>query len=365
MLVGPAPVIHHGMSSGARNVLASCCLLVPIIQSALFDHGYSLAVAFCAVAGSVLAEALCGRGALSTRLREGSAVLQGILFTLVLPASVPLYLPLFASLVAGILAKQVFGGVGSSWVPVPLFALLFARFVWPSSFGSGPDESLLYQLESVRNALVKEGLSNPLDILKVSGFKPSVFDASVIRFVNRHILRGLSAELPFGYVDMLFLRDPGALIADRGAFAFLLVSPLVMAARLSRFRTSILFLFTYLVLVFIADPLFYGQKTDSFAALFMPGQGGDILFTLFSGATLLCAVFLIQDSALCGVTLAGSALLAVFGACLSFLLRHVFHIPCGLLFALVLLSFIALPVRYFETRFLARSRMAKRRNQSI
>lgn len=364
MLVGPAPAVHHGMSSSSRNYLVLCCLALPLVQSALFDRGYSLLVAVCAVAGSVLAELLVGRGPMLRRVQAGTGFVQGLLFALVLPASIPLYIPFLSSLAAGILAKQVFGGSGSSWVPVPLFALLFARFAWPSSFASGPDASLLYQMESFREALVKEGLVNPLDILKVSGFKPSVFDSTIIRFVNRHILRGLSAELPFGYVDLLFLNDPGALIADRGGFALLLVSPLVMAARLSRFRISILYLFTYLLLVFIADPLLYGQNTESFAALFTPGRGGDILFALFSGGTLLCAVFLVQDTAISGATLPGSGILAVIGALLSFLLRNVLHIPSGMLFALMLMALVALPLRYFETQLRARARMAKRRLRS-
>ena len=360
----PSPHLHHGLDSVQRYWLLALCLAFPVLQSALFDRGYSLLIALFAIAGALLAELPGTSHGRVSRLLNGSALVQGLLFSLMLPASIALYIPFFSCFLSSLLVKYLLGGVSASWLSVPLFAFLFARFAWPEAFEGGKTLSLLYQLEISHARYPHEGSVHPLDILKMAGFKPSAMDASVTRFINRHILRGLSAELPFGYVDMLFSRDPGAILADRGCFALLLVSPIALAMRLSRFRTAVSFLVPYLILVFLFEPRLYGHASPLSIARLAPGGSGDVLFSLLTGGSVLCAVFLVQDSSLSGLSLLGSSLLAFLSALIAFLLRQVLHIPYGMFHALILLSLLAPPLRMLEWHLARRLRAVRRRTAS-
>jgi len=91
-------------------------IVVLLILYAMAFYYYGSRVAILGSAGivtSVLADALCSKiVGRKPNPRDLSSVATGMLIPLMLPASAPLYLPMIAAVVAIIIAKHPFGGVG-------------------------------------------------------------------------------------------------------------------------------------------------------------------------------------------------------------------------------------------------------------
>lgn len=348
LFVGPAPHIARGPSSRFRFWAVSVCLLFPIVQSSIFDAGYSLLLAIASIIGVFAAEVFVERQGFKAKLLRGDQLVQALFLCLLLPAHTPFYIPLIASFCTSLLLKLFYRTNASSWIPLGLFGFLFVRIVWPNVYENLQTMSIIGKMELFHREFGLSGSHNPMDILKLSGYKPSNIDAGITRFINRHILRGLSAEIPHGYIDLLFNTDPHALIADRGGFAILLVTPFLATFRLIRFRTSFFFFLPWFFLLLLFEPLMYGAKYETYMDILMPGRGGDILFSLFTGTSMFSVFFLLQDRSFSGFSACSSSLIAFFSGVFTFIFRQVFHEVLGILYSLIIISILALFIRYIE-----------------
>jgi len=61
-----------------------------------------------------------------------SAVITGLLLALTLPPGVPLYVPIVGSAFAIVIAKQIFGGLGTNFVNPALAGRAFVLAAWPA-----------------------------------------------------------------------------------------------------------------------------------------------------------------------------------------------------------------------------------------
>ncbi|MEG1913716.1 MAG: RnfABCDGE type electron transport complex subunit D [Acidaminococcaceae bacterium] len=113
VLVSSSPHLHCGSSvSGAmRDVLLA---LIPTTLAALWYFRLdALIVIFSCTLSAIFFEALCqkmmGR---PVTIKDGSALLTGLLLAFCLPASLPPILAVFGGFCAIVIGKQVFGGLG-------------------------------------------------------------------------------------------------------------------------------------------------------------------------------------------------------------------------------------------------------------
>ena len=94
------------------------CALVPTSLLGIWSHGmHSALVILISVLTAVVSEyafcMICGK---PSTISDGSAALTGLLLALVLPPSIPLYIPFFGSLFAIVVAKCCFGGLGKNFM---------------------------------------------------------------------------------------------------------------------------------------------------------------------------------------------------------------------------------------------------------
>jgi len=326
-ILNQKPQINISWSSTARMWMVSGTALLCILQSALGDGGHSMIIAVTAVITSVLIEFLLTRKKSGvTKIKDGSAVTTALVLCLLLPNQIhPVYAALGTAF-AIVVVKYSFGGLGSNWLNPALGGWLFMRISWPSAFS---------------NALSGSS-SSAAEMLMSSN--ASAIDNSVSSFLNRTILSIPGAQLPTGYIDLLFSNNPG-IITDRGLFALLIGTVFITALGINRGWVPLAFLSVYGFLIRLAG--------DADGVLW----NGDILYGLFSGGTAAAAFILAAEPA-SGVKLKlGVLFTVILGAVLSWFFRYRCLEYSGCFIALAFVNCLSPLVRLFEDRFfLSRSR---------
>jgi electron transport complex protein RnfD len=114
-------------------------VLIALLPAALMGvyvfGGQALWTLILSTASAVLAEALTQRLLKKpvTAFRDGSAAVTGLLLGLCLPPAAPWYLAVVGSAFAVVIAKQVFGGLGSNFVNPALAGRAFLLACWPAA----------------------------------------------------------------------------------------------------------------------------------------------------------------------------------------------------------------------------------------
>jgi electron transport complex protein RnfD len=261
-----------------------------------------------------------------------------MVFCLLLPNQIhPLY-AVAGSFFAIAVVKHSFGGLGSNWLNPALGGWLFARLAWPDAFAKALAGSPL----SIIAANLSGGAVHdaPMNMLRMSGAVSaagSPLDAAVTSFFNNTVFQLTSAELPAGYMDLLFSRAPG-IIADRGLAALLAGSIIIIAFRISCSWSAAVFLAVFGFLVWYLGGLpFEGVLWN-----------GDVLFALLSGGTLVTAFILAADPASGVKSKPGILFTAVSGAILSWVFRFRSFEVYGCFTAIALVNVLTPAVRFFE-----------------
>ncbi len=108
------------------------CLMPVLLLSTVLFGGRVLALVAISVASCVAVEVVCQK-ALKRKItiKDGSAVLTGVLMAYVLPPNVPLYLPIFGAVMAMFIGKQLMGGLGYNIFNPALLARAFLMVSFP------------------------------------------------------------------------------------------------------------------------------------------------------------------------------------------------------------------------------------------
>lgn len=127
-----SPHMHSGATTDKvmRDVIYA---LFPACLAAVWFFGLAaLTTLLLCVASCLVAEAACLKlqGRAQTTLADGSAVLTGLLLALNLPAAAPWWLSVLGGVVAIVIGKQIYGGLGYN----PFNPALVARVVLLISF---------------------------------------------------------------------------------------------------------------------------------------------------------------------------------------------------------------------------------------
>lgn len=140
------------------------------------------------------------------RIADCSAAVTGMLLALNIPVSAPLWVTLIGSVVAIVLVKELFGGIGDNFMNPALTARAILMASWPVAMTSYtlPVFSLGLQADAVSSATVLHGLSaTPLQMFL--GFIPGtigeVSKAAILMGFLYLLLRGvITWHIPVIYV---------------------------------------------------------------------------------------------------------------------------------------------------------------------
>lgn len=134
LLLQAAPFLRRGVT--APGLMLDVILgLLPVILAAVYYFGISAILVMCAsTAGAVLAELIFNPTQPKTKsLKDGSAVLTGILLGLTLPPGIALWIAFLGGAVGMILGKTVFGGLGQNVFNPALVGRAFLQAAFPTA----------------------------------------------------------------------------------------------------------------------------------------------------------------------------------------------------------------------------------------
>jgi electron transport complex protein RnfD len=304
------PLVNISRSTAARMWLVAVCAFLAALQSAFGDSFLSLILALSALFSALLTELLITYKTYGfEKIKDGSAAASALVLALLFPNRIhPVYAALSAVFAIAVI-KHSFGGLGANWMNPALGGWLFTRFSWPAVFSKALSGSMNSPAET--GSAIGNMINNSL---------------------NKTIFSFLGAELPPGYIDLFSLETPG-IIADRAVFMLVLATAVIAASQISRSWLS----FVYLAVLALLTRIF-GDVSN-----------GDVIYTFFSGGTLVAAFILISDPATGAKSIPGGLIAAVFAAVLGFIFRFYGREFYGCLYAAAVVNTL-IPLLYKAER---------------
>ncbi|RCW54944.1 RnfABCDGE type electron transport complex subunit D [Halanaerobium sp. ST460_2HS_T2] len=188
-------------------------LLPAVFAAVYFFKARAISVILAAVAGAVLTEYIFQKiRKKQITLKDGSAVVTGLLLALTLPPAIPLWTAFFGSVVAIGLGKQVFGGIGQNPFNPALVGRAFLTAAYPVLMTT-------WTVDGVSSA-------TPLSQMKMDGISTDSWNLFVGQIAGSlgetsalALLLGFAYLLYKGYVNW---RIPLAMVGTvfLGSFAF-------------------------------------------------------------------------------------------------------------------------------------------------
>lgn len=281
--------------NAARVMRGVCISLVPAILASIYIFGWRAALVLAvsivvSAATEVLSQLVFKR---ESTVRDGSAMVTGILLAFTLPVQTPLWMVAAGAFVAIFLVKQLFGGIGHN-IFNPALA---ARAVLLSSF-----------------PVAMTAWSLPVLSL---GRVDATAAASALGIVKEAAKAGTSAGLPYGYLDLLLGAVPGSL-GETCKAALLLGAAFLMIRKIIDWRIPVTFLGSVALLSFIV--------------------GQDPLFAVLSGGLILGAFFMATDYVTAPTTPNGRLIFGLGCGAVTFLIRQYGGFPEGVCYAILFMN---------------------------
>lgn len=133
VIVSSSPHLRDNVST--RSIMQDVCIaLAPACVAGVLFFGYRAAVILAlAVAAAVLSEWFyCKAAHLKNTTGDFSAVVTGMLLAMNLPSTVPYWMPVIGSIIAILLVKMIFGGIGQNFMNPALAARAILALSWAS-----------------------------------------------------------------------------------------------------------------------------------------------------------------------------------------------------------------------------------------
>ncbi len=274
-----------GKDTTQRIMLDVIIALVPALIMATVYFGFrSLLLSAVCIITAVLAEYLSRKVMKrNNTISDLSAVVTGLILSLNLPYDLPLWMGAFGSIVAIVVVKQFFGGLGQNFVN-PAIA---ARIILMLSFATAMTSWTLPMADGVTGA-------TPLEAIKAEEY-PELWKMAV------------------GY--------HGGSMGETCSIALLLGG-------------------VYLVLRKVISPIIPLTFIGTVFALSLFNGFEFALYYILSGGLFLGAIFMATDYVTSPITKLGKAIFGIGCGVVTFLIRYFGAMPEGVSFAIILMNIL-------------------------
>ncbi|MFQ5510992.1 MAG: RnfABCDGE type electron transport complex subunit D [Candidatus Krumholzibacteriia bacterium] len=311
LVLSASPFVKRPYDTPAimRHVLYS---LSPVVLASIYYFGLSaLLVTVACTAGAVLAEwALGGKGPLArSPVADGSALVTAVLLALTLPPGLPLWMAFLGAVVAVVVGKLLFGGLGHNVFNPSLTGRAFLQASFPVALTTWHRHADLGGFFALRG----DNLALP--------FTRPHFDA-VTSATPLASMKFDATATPLA--DLLFGSTPGSL-GETSAVLILLGGAYLAWRRFLNWRIPLGIFASVFVLATILH-LIDADKYPSAA------------FHLLAGGLALGAVFMATDPVTSPVTPKGCWVFAVGTGLLVVVIRQFGGLPEGVMYAILLMN---------------------------
>ena len=292
--------------------------LIPALIGAVYFFGFrslwitALAVISC-VATEGIIERLTGK---PLTIRDGSAIVTGILLAFNLSAGVPWWIPVIGSVFAIAVGKMTFGGLGYNPLNPALLGRVFLLLSWA-------EEMTTTWVAPIGASTVDAvSVATPLNILKQNNAILAHRDAFPIEAVNAAIDK--IGDLQSSYFDLFIGRVPGCL-GETSVMLLLIGAAFLMYKRYIGWRIPFSFIGTVALLTWI-----FGGNDGLFTGMW--------LFHVLSGGLILGAFFMATDMVTSPITPIGRIIFGTGCGVLTTIIRLIGGYPEGVSFAIILMN---------------------------
>lgn len=304
IVLAPSPHFRSRMTIESAMYGVILALLPGIAVGVYYFGPNALRVLFLSVLGCLFFEgvALKLRGKDLSPLRDGSALLTGILLAMNVPAGLPSWMVLVGAAVAIGLGKQVYGGLGYNPFNPALVARIFLLISYPVAMTSWPaPKPFSFSLDAVTKA-------TPLGDMKTT-----------VMMTGK-----ITEAVDVGFVKPL-LGNVGGSLGEISAVALLIGGIYMLARKIITWHIPVSFLGTVFVLTGIAWVI-------------NPERYASPLFHLVAGGLMLGAWFMATDYVTSPVTGKGMIVFGVGCGVLTVAIRLFGGYPEGVAFAILLMN---------------------------
>ncbi len=297
-VVSHAPFWHDGSSLSARHYNIMLAALIPVIAG-LMTYGVpaagvvSLSVS-CAIIWELLMNKITRR---PVSIGDGNAALIGLLFAMLLPATMPWWVVVTGTFIAIVIAKQIFGGLGANPFNPVMVSIAILMVSWPDFFDFN------HMLADYDTGFA---MAYPLFSAKYFGA------ATVASFSPADLLMGRQAG-GIGTTFGLGIIIGGVYLLLRGYIRWEIVG-------------------SFLAGVFVTALLF-NKLGDS-------SQYAGPVFHLLTGYTLVGAFFLATDDSTSPVNMVPMFIYGAGGGMLTVLIRNIGVYVDGVVFAILIINIV-------------------------
>ncbi len=296
----------HGRDTTSKLMLGVVIALLPAWAASVWFFGWgALYVPVLSVLFSVIFEYLIARYLLKKEpsIRDGSAVVTGLLLAFTLPVNIPVWILAIGTLVAIGVGKMSFGGLGTNPFNPALVGRVFLFISFPVQMTSWPLPKGFATADAVTGA-------TPLGLLK-EGMIQGEHVADMVK------------ELPTNY-DM-FMGHMGGSMGEVAALALLLGFLYLLWRRIITWHIPV----TILTTVFLFSGLMW---------LINPVNNASPVFHLLSGGLMLGAIFMATDYVTSPMTPRGMVWYGVGIGLLTVIIRRWGAYPEGVQFAILIMN---------------------------
>lgn len=286
---------HIRASTNTQRIMLDVIIaLLPAMAVGIFFFGLRAAlVIFVTILSCVVSEYL-SRKILKreSTISDLSAVVTGLLLALNLPPTVPLWMAAIGGVVAIVIVKQLFGGLGQNFMNPALVARVF-----------------------LLNAFIKQLTTfvNP---------GPDAISSATPLYQMKEFVKGNEANLA-GYWD-LFIGNISGCIGETSVAALLIGAAYLLYRRVIGLEIPLTFIGSTVLVTWI-----FGGQT-----LFT----GDWLYHILSGGLMIGAFFMATDYATSPITFKGRIIMGLGCGVLTAVIRLYTGYPEGVSYAILLMN---------------------------
>jgi electron transport complex protein RnfD len=297
LLVSASPHVHDG-GSIRRIMLLVLLALLPACAASLWFFGIdALRVLVLCTVSCVVIEMIMGRIMGRPKCwQDGSAALTGVLLGMNLSAGVPWWICVIGAVLAIVLAKQLYGGLGYN----PFNPALVARV------------GLLIGFPKAMTTWVAP--------------TPGVFFPDAVTTATPLDLPPLSAQVTGGsHIADYFVGNVGGCLGETSAAALLLGGLALIALKLIRWQVPVAFIGTVLVFTGIVHAA-------------NPAMTGPPIFHLVAGGLFLGAFFMATDMVTSPMSPLGALVFGIGCGLITSLIRIWGNYPEGVSFSILIMN---------------------------
>jgi len=300
LILSPAPHLRGRDSVERDMALVILALLFPAAGAVYFFGLYVLLMLATGVAAAVLTEVVAKRMRGRPFVMDGSAIVTGLLFVMVLPPRAPLWVVAIGAVFSIAIVKEAFGGLGCNIFNPALAGRAFVTVSFAGSLSRWIAPTTSWMADAVTTA-------TPLG----EGFAATLGQGEPYR--------------------ALFLGNVGGSVGETSALLILVGGALLLAFKLIKWQVPVFYVGTVFVLSWL--------------------MGEDPVFHILAGGLMLGAFFMATDYVTTPLTTRGKIIFSVVAGVLVVLIRVLGNMPEGVAYSiLVMNAFTPLIDRYVRPK---------------